>query len=76
MAKSGEADALPAKDAGVNDISLTGQSLVQLGKDFAQAMRAKGDPAKGMPADKKFIDSLYEDEDGDGNFDQTDIELA
>lgn len=26
----------------------------------AQAFRAKGNPAKGLPADKDFIDSLYE----------------
>ena len=44
--------------------------------EFARALRAKGDPSKGLPADKEFIDSLYEDEDGDGNFALTDIELA
>jgi len=51
-------------------------SLVELGMNLASAVRAKGDPTKGLPADKAFIDSLYEDEDGDGNFALTDIEPA
>lgn len=44
--------------------------------EFAEAVRARSNPAKGLPADKEFIDSLYEEEDGDGNFALTDIELA
>jgi len=44
--------------------------------NLARAVRAKGDTANGLPADKSFIDSLYEDEDGDGNFALTDIERA
>ena len=51
-------------------------SLVELGMEFARALRAKGDSSKNLPADKEFIDSLYEDEDGDGNFALTDIETA
>ena len=35
-------------------------SLVQLGIDFCRELRAKGNPARGKPADKEFIDSLYE----------------
>ena len=30
--------------------------------EFGRRARAKGDPAKGLPADKDFIDSLYEDD--------------
>jgi antitoxin VapB len=29
---------------------------------FARELRAKGNPEKGLPADKAFIDSLYEDD--------------
>lgn len=36
-------------------------SLAQRSREFAQALQAKGDPAKGLPVDKEFIDSLYED---------------
>ena len=36
-------------------------SLVEQSIEFARRMRAKGDPSKGLPADKAFIDSLYED---------------
>ena len=50
--------------------------MVELGMEFARALRAKGDSSKNLPADKEFIDSLYEDEDGDGNFALTDIETA
>jgi antitoxin VapB len=37
-------------------------SLVELSRDFALALRAKGDPTKALPVDKAFIDSLYEDD--------------
>jgi antitoxin VapB len=37
-------------------------SLVELSRAFASDLRAKGNPAKGLPADKEFIDSLYEDD--------------
>jgi antitoxin VapB len=36
-------------------------SLVEISADFARKLRAMGDPTKGLPADKAFIDSLYED---------------
>jgi len=36
-------------------------SLVDLGVQFCRDLRAKGHPAKGLPADKAFRDSLYED---------------
>lgn len=35
-------------------------SLVERGVKMTRELRAKGDPAKGMPADKEFIDWLYE----------------
>lgn len=36
--------------------------LVELSIAFADALRAKGRPDLGKPADKDFIDSLYEDD--------------
>lgn len=36
-------------------------SLVDLGVDFCRQLRARGNPNRGRPADKAFIDSLYED---------------
>lgn len=36
-------------------------SLVEISAAFARKLRAMGDPAKALPADKAFIDSLYED---------------
>jgi antitoxin VapB len=35
-------------------------SLVEISAAFARKLRSMGDPAKGLPADKAFIDSLYE----------------
>lgn len=35
-------------------------SLVDLGVSFCRNLRAKGNPARGLPADKAFRDSLYE----------------
>ena len=35
-------------------------SLVEQGVDFCRALRAGGNPGKALPADKGFIDSLYE----------------
>jgi len=35
-------------------------SLVERGIAFSRALRARGNPAQGAPADKAFIDSLYE----------------
>jgi antitoxin VapB len=37
-------------------------SLVELSMKFSREVRARGDPKKGQPADKAFIDSLYEDD--------------
>jgi antitoxin VapB len=36
-------------------------ALVEAGVALCRKLRAKGNPAKGKPADKAFIDSLYED---------------
>lgn len=35
-------------------------SLVEVGLEFARKLKAKGDPAKILPVDKDYIDSLYE----------------
>jgi antitoxin VapB len=37
-------------------------SLVERTLQFAREVRARGNPEKGLPADKAFIDSLYEDD--------------
>ncbi|HHZ10445.1 MAG TPA: type II toxin-antitoxin system VapB family antitoxin [Rhizobiales bacterium] len=36
-------------------------SLVDRTREYARALRTSGDPSRGLPADKDFIDSLYED---------------
>lgn len=36
--------------------------LVEVGLAFARALRARGNPELGLPVDKAFIDSLYEDD--------------
>lgn len=36
-------------------------SLVEIGVAFCRELRARGNPERGKPADKAFIDSLYED---------------
>lgn len=36
-------------------------SLVERAVAFARRARALGNPEKGKPADKEFVDSLYED---------------
>lgn len=36
-------------------------SVVEVGVDFARNLRARGDAAKGRPADKAFRDSLFDD---------------
>lgn len=36
------------------------KSLVERGMAFVQALHRRADPARGKPADKAFIDSLYE----------------
>jgi len=40
---------------------LARQALVERTRAFTKELRAQSDPAKGLPADKDFIDSLYED---------------
>jgi len=37
-------------------------SLVELSMKFVREVRARSNPEKGLPADKAFIDSLYEDD--------------
>lgn len=37
-------------------------SLVELTREFQDLVRAMGNPEKGLPIDKAFIDSLYEDD--------------
>jgi len=37
-------------------------SLVEQGVEFCRALRARANPGGGKPADKAFIDSLYEGE--------------
>ena len=36
--------------------------LVEIGLQFGRALRARGHPERGKPADKEFIDSLDEDD--------------
>jgi antitoxin VapB len=36
-------------------------SIVEVGIKFCRDLRARGKPERGKPADKAFIDSLYED---------------
>jgi len=48
------------RDGSANDVEKP--SLVELSMAFARELRAKGNPEKGLPADKAFIDSLYEDD--------------
>jgi antitoxin VapB len=36
-------------------------SLVDRGVDFCRSLRARANPSAGQPADKAFIDGLYED---------------
>jgi len=74
--KNAEKDALrrigvPVRKPGSHKAQPT---LVELSMEFARAVRARGNPAEGLPVDKEFIDSLYESESGD--FSLTDIERA
>jgi antitoxin VapB len=75
--KNPETDALARKVAAVKKVGLTEAvhdalqkelereqgkpSLVEMSAAFARKLREMGDPAKALPADKAFIDSLYED---------------
>jgi hypothetical protein len=38
-----------------------GASVVDVGVNFGRKLRARGDAAKGRPADKAFRDSLFDD---------------
>ena len=37
-------------------------SLVDLGVEYCRALRSRANPARGLPADKAFIDGLYGNE--------------
>jgi hypothetical protein len=43
------------------ELDQAGMSVVDVGLDFARKLRARGDAAKGRPADKAFRDYLYDD---------------
>lgn len=43
------------------ELEPAGASVVEVGVDFARNLRARGDAAKGRPADKAFRDSLFDD---------------
>lgn len=76
--KNAETDALARKVAALKKTGLTEAvhtalvhelererakpSLVEIGMNYAHEVRARGNPEKGLPADKAFIDSLYEDD--------------
>lgn len=73
-----ETDALARKVAALKKVGLTEAvhsallhelereeehpSLIERSLAFARELRAKGNPEKGLPADRDFIDSLYEDD--------------
>ncbi len=76
--KNPETDALARRVAALKKIGLTEAVHVSLQRElereenqpsqleelikFTRDFRASGDPAKKLPADKDFIDSLYEDD--------------
>lgn len=43
------------------ELDQAGMSVVDVGLDFARKLRARGDAAKGRPADKAFRASLFDD---------------
>ncbi len=43
------------------ELDQAGMSVVDVGLDFARKLRARGDVARGRPADKAFRDSLFDD---------------
>jgi hypothetical protein len=43
------------------ELDPAGASVVDVGVDFGRKLRARGDAAKGRPADKAFRDSLFDD---------------
>jgi antitoxin VapB len=74
--KNPETDALARKVASIKKTGLTEAvhvafvhelerekakpSLVEVGLEFVRDLRARGNPARGKPADRAFRDSLYE----------------
>ena len=61
------ADKLPVRRALISVSDKTGlidtvRALVDLGVEFCRTLRARANPASGMPADKAFIDGLYGNE--------------
>lgn len=76
--KNPETDALARKVAALKKIGLTEAvhtalshelerekakpSLVEIGVEFCRDLRAKGNLRRGKPADKEFLNSLYEDD--------------
>lgn len=76
LIKNPETDALVRRVAAAKGVGLTeavhdalqheldalkaSPSLVEIGLALTREMRAKGNPAAGLPVDKEFIDSLYE----------------
>jgi antitoxin VapB len=76
--KNRETEALARKVAAVKGVGLTQAvhealrnelqreqqqpDLIERSMAFAKALRAQGHPERGKPADKDFIDSLYEDD--------------
>lgn len=73
-----ETDALARKVAAAKGVGLTEavhealenelarqkpkKDLIEFSHEFARRLRELGDPESGLPADKEFIDSLYEDD--------------
>jgi hypothetical protein len=43
------------------ELDPAGASVVDVAVDFGRKLRARGDAAKGRPADKAFRDSLFDD---------------
>ena len=76
--KNPETDALARRVAAIKNVGLTEAvhvalqhelerdvgkpSLLEKSMEFARRLREKGRPELGKPADKEFIDSLYEDD--------------
>ncbi|MBX3566719.1 MAG: type II toxin-antitoxin system VapB family antitoxin [Rhizobiaceae bacterium] len=74
--KNPQTDALARKVAAMRGVGLTeavhqalerelecqqpGKDLVEIGLEFVRELRKRGDPERGLPADKAFRDSLYE----------------
>lgn len=61
LKKTGLTEAVHAALERELERELSKPSLVEAGLEFCRMLRSAGDPAKGLPADKAFRDSLYED---------------